>query len=138
MDLQQKSDQEPELINSIIQEIMLSNERMSNSLLQIAGLSSEFNITDVLANQDRAQKLFDTASQTLPKLLTDCSFETKGTQFLTQVKWSQGLLRATFTSNSCLCLQKELEDKLNKLITDPKKAPIKTVSVKIIDIIWVL
>ena len=88
---------------------------MGDIFLQIANLSRNFSLSTILVDQNIAERLLENATPMLPKLLDGCDFETKGTQYLTEVDWTLEEPRATFTSSTCLIFEKEFEARIQML-----------------------
>ena len=101
-------------MNPIVLQIEQDDLQVSEFLLQIAGLCHNFSLTTIMSNHEMAKRIMSHATTETHKLFDECAFATKGTQFLTEARWTQDLARITFMRKSCFISQKEFEGILDQ------------------------
>ena len=85
--------------------MFMQNEKIRDIFFEIASKSKEFTLSKVIVDQALAKMMLDATTVPLIKLLNECTYETKGTQLITQVLWPKDIDTAVFRSDTCLLWQ---------------------------------
>ena len=111
MSYEQKESQEKLLGDEQIPESLLNQNVVLNSiisqdtqkrglLLQILKLAPNFNLAEFIPDQETLQKALGSMTPTLVKVLDGVIYESKSTQYLSEVNWPNDLESAVFRHNS--------------------------------------